>query len=874
MELSFKETGFFSNKVCDVDCSGEGGGDTNRFEGSRVFDSEINCGETIDSVIVAANTICSMSNEKLTKGDREMIDDCARKAMERLGHRYEVGDMVWGKVRSHPWWPGQIFNEAFALPCARNGKREGRLLVSFFGDNSYWWLNPIELIPFEIHYVDKSKQTNGWEFVNAVEEAEGEVRRRAALGLFCHCRNPNNFRETGVEGFVEVDGCGYKPGGLYSVKQIKSARDVFKPVEMLSLLQEMASTPHINMKRSISSIQNVAVVLAYRKAVFVDYDETYAQAFRVQPICNTDSSWALNLQEQLPSQASWDGLLTPKGSFFCFPNHKKSALSAGDHVVQRRGPPACIITELPVGNISTTPGPGHSGKEAATTLQKKSVPEKIGSIKAILNREDNRVENCDVSQGFEQFQPRSSNVAKINHHSKNVKMVCRSRTAPPSDAVHHGMVLVKSSDNSAEKPAVPKCLVEELHFQDAHMVVSKNKRKKPVGQEYPHNRLKIAKKESSNGTPNSVSCNLVATELMADQRSTSSKISRLFGSLLALAVNPSHGDQHNTPPSVLQFFLHYRSTVYENYLVLPSEEEPELLEVPPAKSSVIDVDAKSPNDWTAKDLPPSLKPPKKRLELHNFSNVALNHIYDCGKVESSEEPRTSKDLKVMAAVEKAGNGKLVKSLGKNERKKNVTKYPSKKPDSPTRDIEPTMLLMQFPPQSAMPSVSEMKARFARFGHLHSVPRVFWKSSRCQVVFRYESDAKAAYSYAVESKSLFGSTKVEYCLQAVEVPSPQLSKPCKEPVGKSLDEVSPFKSLITSDSANQRFLAPQDQLLHNQNSYLTENSRINPTNSNSSSNGNTEKIDISVQMLNLMRRCSDIVAELKNSLGYIPLNLGR
>ncbi|KAK4856201.1 hypothetical protein QYF36_015097 [Acer negundo] len=867
MELSFEKTGFISNKVCDVDCSGEGSGDTNRFEGSRVFDSETNCGEKIDSVIVAANTICSMSNEKLTEGDREMIDDCGKKAMERLGYRYEVGDMVWGKVRSYPWWPGQIFNEAFALPCARNGKREGSLLVAFFGDNSYRWFNPIELIPFDIHYVDKSKQTNGMEFVNAVEEAEDEVRRRAALGLLCHCRNPNNFRETGVEGFVEVDGCGYKPGGLYSVKQIESARDGFKPVEMLSLLQELASTPYINMKRSISSIQNVAVVLAYRKAVFEEYDETYTQAFGVQPICNTDSSGALNPQEQLPSQASSDGLLTPKGSFSCFPNHKKSALSAGDHVVQRRGPPACIITELPGGNISTTPGPGHSSREAATTLKKKSVPEKIGSIKAILNGEANRVENCNVSQGFEQFQPRYLEVAKTNHHSKNVKMVCR--TAPPSDAVLRGTVLVKSGDHSAEKPAVTKCLVEELHFQDALMVVSKKKRKKPVGPEYLHNHLKIAKKESSNGTPNTFSCNLVATELMADQRSTSCKISRFVGSLFALAVNRSHGDQHNTIPSVLQFFLHYRSTVYENYLVLPSEEEPELLEVPPAKSTVIDVDAKSPNNWTAKDLPPSLKPPKKRLELHDFPNVAPNHISDCGKGASSEEPRKSKNLKALATVKKAGNGKLVKSLGRNERKKNVTVYPSKKPDFPTRAIEPTMILMQFPPQSAMPSVSELKARFARFGHLHSTPRVIWKSSTCQVVFKYESDAQAAYCYAVESKSLFGSAKVKYRLQALEVPSSKISKPCKELAGKSLDEVSPFKAMITGDPSKQRFMAPQHQLLHNQNSYLTENSKIDP---NTNTNGNTEKIDISAQMLSLMRRCSDIVAELKYSLGYIPLNL--
>ncbi|KAI9196049.1 hypothetical protein LWI28_020565 [Acer negundo] len=795
-----------------------------------------------------------------------MIDDCEKKAMKRFGYRFEVGDLVWGKVRSYPWWPGQIFNEAFALPCARNGKREGRMLVAFFGDNTYGWLDPIELIPFDINYVEKSKQTNDREFINAVEEAEGEACRRAALGLLCHCRNSSSFRATGVNGFVEVNVYGYQPGGLYSVKQIKSFRDGFKPVEMLSLLQELASTSHSNMKRSISSIQNVAVVLAYRKAVFEEVDETYALPFRVQPICSINS-------------ASSDSILTPKGSFFCFPNRKKSALSAGDHVMQRRGPPACIATEFPVGNISTTPGPGHSRKEA-TTLKKKSVPEKTSSIKAIVDKAANRVENCEVSQGFKQSQPRYSKVAKTCHHLKNVKVV--GRTAPPSDVVLHGKLLVKSGDNSAEKPAVLKCLVEELHFQAALMVVSKKKRKKPVGPEYPHNRLKIAKKESSNGTPNSVSCNLVATEQMADRRSTSSKISRLFGSLLALAVNPSHGDQHITPPSVLQFFLQYRSTEYENYLKSPT-----------TKSPAFDVDTKSPNNWTAQDLLPSSKPPKKRLKLHDYENVGPNNTSDCGKGASTEEPKKPKNLKPSAAEKKAGDGKLVKkSLGRNERKTNVTvmkkltKYPSKRPDSPTGAIEPTMILIQFHRRSALPSVSELKARFARFGQIHSAPRVFWKSSKCQVVFKYKSDAKAAYSFAVESKSLFGSVKVDYFLQALEVPSPQLSKPCKELAGKSLDEVSPFKPMITGDSAKQRFMAPQHQLLlpkscrkkqpcneldstvvvHGKNSSSCAAININVKTSS------PEKIDISAQMLSLLKRCSDIVADLKSSQGYMPLNL--
>lgn len=41
-----------------------------------------------------------------------------------LSYGFEVGDMVWGKVKSHPWWPGHIFNEAFASSSVRRTRRD------------------------------------------------------------------------------------------------------------------------------------------------------------------------------------------------------------------------------------------------------------------------------------------------------------------------------------------------------------------------------------------------------------------------------------------------------------------------------------------------------------------------------------------------------------------------------------------------------------------------------------------------------------------------------------------------------------------------------------------------------------------------------
>ncbi|XP_058083168.1 PWWP domain-containing protein 1-like [Magnolia sinica] len=234
-------------------------------------------------------------NAKFSENDGrfEVLD-----AGEGLSYGFEAGDMVWGKVKSHPWWPGHIFNEAFASSSVRRSKREGHVLVAFFGDSSYGWFDPAELIPFEPHYGEKSRQTNSRNFMKAVEEAVDEGKRRRALGLACRCRNPFNFRPAGVEGYFSVDVEEYDPGVVYSAKQIKKARDNFQPAEALSFVQRLALTPRDREEHlSIDWIHSVATVLAYRKAVFEEFDETYAQAFGMQPVRPTRNS--LEALEQL-----------------------------------------------------------------------------------------------------------------------------------------------------------------------------------------------------------------------------------------------------------------------------------------------------------------------------------------------------------------------------------------------------------------------------------------------------------------------------------------------------------------------------------------------------------------------------------------------
>ncbi|GMP43450.1 hypothetical protein CsSME_00012807 [Camellia sinensis var. sinensis] len=222
---------------------------------------------------------------------------------------YEVGDMVWGKVKSHPWWPGQIFDEALASPSICRAEKEGQVLVAFYGDGTYGWFEPGRLIPFDFHYTEKSKQTNTPEFLTALGEAVDEVKRRAALGLTCRCRNPNIFRPKSVEGFFEVDVSGFQPGGLYSKKQIERARDAFQSSKILSFVKQLALMPQDDVQRNVEWTNNVALVLAYRRAVFEEFDETYAQAFRLQPVRPGVSVVGLHNPEKAPLQAPLSGQL-------------------------------------------------------------------------------------------------------------------------------------------------------------------------------------------------------------------------------------------------------------------------------------------------------------------------------------------------------------------------------------------------------------------------------------------------------------------------------------------------------------------------------------------------------------------------------------
>ncbi|KDP27782.1 hypothetical protein JCGZ_18862 [Jatropha curcas] len=185
---------------------------------------------------------------------------------------------------------------------------------------------------------------------------------------------------------------------------------------------------------------------------------------------------------------------------------------------------------------------------------------------------------------------------------------------------------------------------------------------------------------------------------------------------------------------------------------------------------------------------------------------------------SFEELKNLSELMSLSTKKKIRKEKSLKSQGTNAKDIDVTmgEKPTKssleKPETLKRVAKPSVLLIQFPPQSILPSVSELKARFARFGPFEHPPRVFWKSSTCRVIFKYESDAQVARRYAVQKASLFGDVKVLYDVEVLQVPAPALPKSSKQSLEATSSKIPQLTSISTSYSTESRSTAPGKQHL--------------------------------------------------------------
>jgi len=263
------------------------------------------------------------------------------------------------------------------------------------------------------------------------------------------------------------------------------------------------------------------------------------------------------------------------------------------------------------------------------------------------------------------------------------------------------------------------------------------------------------------------------------------ELPQLLGDLQALALNPCHGIERKIPESVQLFFLRFRSLVYQKSLSvsLPTENEAPEVRLTKSPSSLRTSD--SPDEYVkasqiVKPVKHIVRPDdptkagRKRAPSDRQDEIAVKRL------------KRIKDLKALAS-EKSVTSQKTSEARREDGIESMSQAPSKlvkldsvkKVNSPAKAVEPTMLMIKFPPETTLPSIPELKARFARFGPMdQSGFRQFWNSSTCRVVFLHKADAQAAYKYSIGNQSLFGSAGVRCFLRESGDSAPEVSEAAK------------------------------------------------------------------------------------------------
>ncbi|KAJ6842636.1 uncharacterized protein M6B38_297825 [Iris pallida] len=153
---------------------------------------------------------------------------------------FSATDMVWGKVKRHPWWPGQIFDPKYTSDLASKHQKKDQLLVAYFGDKTFAWCEQSQLKPFVSAFAQMERQTGMDAFTNAVKDAIEEVSRRVELGMSCLCAADEAY--TNLK-YRVVENAGIREGTCCSVLDKGLIVNSFEPKRLLEFVVALARCP-------------------------------------------------------------------------------------------------------------------------------------------------------------------------------------------------------------------------------------------------------------------------------------------------------------------------------------------------------------------------------------------------------------------------------------------------------------------------------------------------------------------------------------------------------------------------------------------------------------------------------------------------------
>ncbi|KAI3441161.1 PWWP domain-containing protein [Psidium guajava] len=685
---------------------------------------------------------------------------------EDVGERqYSVGDLVWGKVKSHPWWPGQIYDSSDASDFAAKLRARGKLLVSYFGDGTFAWCHPTQLMPFQENFEVMTKQSTSKNFLNAVEAAVCQIGRFVNMRMTCSCV-PMEKRLTRPL----VGNSGIKEDVLFSddgIGRLSVVRiEPRKVLSHLKFLTHLASTSNI---LELTVLKNW--LLAFYSAKGFDQLPAYHEAVEIPGLEDLREDVAMadgkvGIPFQGPVMEEW--LSSPTGKAVLQKCHGASTNGGYKKPKQKSiaeiiGGSLDTLVDVNQGN-KTKEGAGSSVKEKKVTVDEAGINDRSSSKLDLVEfkRSDSNVEMDGGNSGSHKEETKKSRRKRTRISSPEIILPLDKEQSKHS-VITEGKVKEGSNPEASdgdseqlEKGFLSRERKKSKYLSPPYMNISRGQKKGDIEAEslaisslvrFGERMVKAAdnlkgstsslkserskgqeKDAEESGTGHRASSEKIpetqgeGDNKMVEPMKVEASASDVLSEVRAVAVDPVH-TRESKSDVVEEFFPMYRSSVFRN----------------------------GSNYKTFNKRQTGRKRKSHEIEPKSLKGAPTHQSETSGK----------------SAPSKSGRKRIKKDKSKMDTPKS---QPASKASSGKKNLKevPGRLLVKFSPGAILPTKDDLIKIYSKFGVLiETETDMCYNSLYALVVFQKNSNAEEALKSS-QKENPFASANASFELQCDSV----------------------------------------------------------------------------------------------------------
>ncbi|KAJ4841384.1 hypothetical protein Tsubulata_011554, partial [Turnera subulata] len=705
--------GIGGNQEMEIDGQVTEGGEPALASDVEGFQERDGCCKSEEELNLVRDLKPSVSSDGDVGGDVNVREDSSK--LELC-----VSDLVWGKVRSHPWWPGQIFDPSDASKKAKKYFKKGCYLIAYFGDQTFAWNDASTVKPFRPHFAQMVKQTILEDFHHAVDCALEELSRRVEFGLACPCMPDYKTIRTQVivNAGVREESCRRVGGHSFS-----SAAS-FEPGKLIEFVKALGQFPFGGVDRlEVSTAQ--AQLLSFNRWKgysclpefqlchdLLESDKEIPQLVEVKPGNDSkvrDGSKKVKHQTDDKHLSSGKVKANNEGGS---PHKRKHKSDDSGYSNKKEKSLADMLAER---RLSVVSGKNESLNKSSCNLNSSS------SMK--------RKATDSISNDSEVKDSQNALATGVGSNSSQPKKTYRVGDSILRVASQlNGLTpILKASNGSSLKSAM------------------KNKNQEKTGK----SQGKLLSATGDDASPD-----------------------ELVSQLCLVARDPIK--RCNSLKSLVSFFVEFRNSFCPNHLSLQEVESPcqgdtagGIIMEESNKTEIGTSDSGNVTDAHLSDV--IIQSSKKGQSSHEAQNKAGELLDECAtaKNTSPAEPQSAIQSDGNLDSEQRTSGEAP-DLEKEEPADYLKENSGADPCS-------TALILKFSELDSLPSESNLNDIFRKFGPLkESETEVLKKTKLAKVVFCKREDAEAAFSSSGKY-SVFGPSLISYRLKSVNA-SPSKSSP--------------------------------------------------------------------------------------------------